>query len=205
MKKQPEITARTRTRIMNAFWELYKEQRIEKISIGAIMRSASLNRGTFYEYFTDIYDLLEACEERLLGSLSDKAEAYFARHAETALPFLNVTSSLAEILTAYEEDVFILLNKDPGFRSKLKSHLRERMLAEIHIDPSAPYLEYYLAFAIAAITNLIECWHTEGKQISAEELLTLSHQLIFNGFMGALEKFNQEAQPFIHDSSSTLD
>ena len=33
MKKQPEITAATRRKIMDAFWTLYKEKAIEKISI----------------------------------------------------------------------------------------------------------------------------------------------------------------------------
>ncbi len=36
MKKQPEITAATKQKIIDSFWELYKEKSIDKISVGEI-------------------------------------------------------------------------------------------------------------------------------------------------------------------------
>lgn len=195
MKKQPEITARTRARILDAFGELYKENRIEKISIGALMRSAGLNRGTFYEYFTDIYDLLDAYEDRMILTLTGRADQYFRTHPEQELPFSEITGGFSRILTDYEEEIVLLLEKAPTFRVKLRTHLRERMLATIHMDAADPYLEYYLSFVIASITNLIECWHSNHKDITGEELLAFSQQLVFHGFLGGLQKYNPDALP----------
>ena len=58
MKKQPQITAQTKQNLIEAFWSLYCEQRIEKITVKDITNKAGYNRGTFYEYFTDVYAVL---------------------------------------------------------------------------------------------------------------------------------------------------
>ena len=47
MKKQPEVTAATRQKLMDAFWTLYKEKAIDKISIAEITNITGNNRGTF--------------------------------------------------------------------------------------------------------------------------------------------------------------
>ena len=46
-------------RIRQAFWDLLQEKPLEDISIGEVTKRAHCNRGTFYYYFTDKYDLLE--------------------------------------------------------------------------------------------------------------------------------------------------
>lgn len=71
MKKQPELTARTRKKLMDAFWDIYCEKGIHQTTVGAVTKTACFNRGTFYEYFTDIYDLLDQLENDLLDSLKE--------------------------------------------------------------------------------------------------------------------------------------
>ena len=71
MKKQSKVTAQTKKNLINAFWSLYCEKRIEKITVKEITQKAGYNRGTFYEYFTDIYDVLEQIEESLVPSLDE--------------------------------------------------------------------------------------------------------------------------------------
>lgn len=66
MKKQPELTALTRQNIVDAFWKIYSTKRIEKITVREVMDIAGYNRGTFYEYFVDVYDVLEQIESNLL-------------------------------------------------------------------------------------------------------------------------------------------
>ena len=69
MKKREEITAQTKQNIMDAFWSLYCEKRIEKITVRDITNEAGYNRGTFYEYFSDVYNVLEQIENTLIPSL----------------------------------------------------------------------------------------------------------------------------------------
>ena len=69
MKKQPEQTAQTRRKLMDSFWKLFCDDGIDRVTVGAVTKCAGYNRGTFYEYFTDVYDLLDQLEDELLGEL----------------------------------------------------------------------------------------------------------------------------------------
>lgn len=58
MKKQPQITEKTRQKFIEVFCELYSQKPIEKISVQEIANNSGYNRSTFYQYFT----LLDAVE-----------------------------------------------------------------------------------------------------------------------------------------------
>ena len=62
MKKQPQITEQTKANLRSAFWTLYTRKPIEKISIKEITDLAGYNRGTFYLYYNDVYDLFSQIE-----------------------------------------------------------------------------------------------------------------------------------------------
>jgi AcrR family transcriptional regulator len=69
MKHNPEITAQTRKNLMDAFWHIYSKEGIEKTSVREIVGKAGYNRCTFYEYFTDVYDVLEQIEASILPNI----------------------------------------------------------------------------------------------------------------------------------------
>lgn len=193
MKKQPEVTAKTKARIMQAFWDLYKEKRIEKISVGMIMKSADLNRGTFYEYFIDIYDLLDQFEDQFIRDFTEKVNTYFEKETEEMLYFVEITRGFAKVFSEYEEEFYILMSRDSTFRSKVKEKLRERMLESIHLEETDKKIDYYLTFVISSLTALMEFWYDMKKNLSVEEIMELSQTLIFNGLIGSLKKYNEAA------------
>ena len=86
MGKRLEKTEQTKAYLEEAFWRLYEEKPIERISIQEIVDTAGdsgYNRGTFYLHFKDIYDLLETIESRLLEDMTNcvqEAMSYLAEH-----------------------------------------------------------------------------------------------------------------------------
>lgn len=48
---------------------MYSQKPIEKISIQEISNKSGYNRSTFYQYFTDIYELLDSVENDLLNDM----------------------------------------------------------------------------------------------------------------------------------------
>jgi len=66
MKKQPEITERTKAILTDAFWQLYCQKDIHNISVKEITDKGGFNRSTFYQYFTDVYDVLNQIEDSLI-------------------------------------------------------------------------------------------------------------------------------------------
>ena len=60
----------TKRAIQEAFIELYKEEHLEKVTVGAISAKANVNRGTFYRYYQDVYDLLGQLEDQYIEKIS---------------------------------------------------------------------------------------------------------------------------------------
>ena len=67
MKKQPELTTKTKKALQDSFWDIYCIKKIEHITVKEITEKAGYNRGTFYVYFNDIYDVLSQIESYLLS------------------------------------------------------------------------------------------------------------------------------------------
>ena len=62
---------RTRKRIVDSYIDLMTEKRWDKITVKQICDKCSITRSTFYQYYSDIYDLMEALETGLLDELSE--------------------------------------------------------------------------------------------------------------------------------------
>ena len=60
----------TKRHIVSTFLDLMGEKFWEKITVIEICRKAQITRGTFYQYFGDIYDLLEQLEHALITDLT---------------------------------------------------------------------------------------------------------------------------------------
>ncbi|MGN1343417.1 MAG: TetR/AcrR family transcriptional regulator [Traorella sp.] len=60
----------TKKRIAQAFWQLYETQDIKKITIQDITDACHLYRTTFYNYFLDIYDILEQIQTNILNDIA---------------------------------------------------------------------------------------------------------------------------------------
>ena len=117
MNKQPEITAATRQRIIDSFWDLYAENPISRIRIKEITAASGMNRCTFYQYFTDIYDILHQEENRIIGEIVRKRTAIGM--------FSDFAAMLPEIAELYRNNGRFLCiltgpNGDPGFPVLLK-------------------------------------------------------------------------------------
>lgn len=69
MGKKTAASEATKQALQEAFWELYKNKSIEKISVREITERAGYNRGTFYLYYKDVYDILEQSEQLLIREI----------------------------------------------------------------------------------------------------------------------------------------
>lgn len=67
--KKTAAKEETKQALIQAFWKLYREKRIEKITVGEIAAIAGYNRSTFYEYFYDVPDVLQQIEDGILDEM----------------------------------------------------------------------------------------------------------------------------------------
>ncbi|MEK4978740.1 TetR/AcrR family transcriptional regulator [Bacillus sp. FSL K6-6540] len=176
MKKQPEITDKTRQTFINVFCDLYSQKPIEKISIQEIANKSGYNRSTFYQYFTDIYALLDYVEESVLKSIHEEmASRELSTHTfQDALQCLENTEEIS-VLKALLGDYGSV-----HFVERLKREIPfERLIADFPTnDVLAPYL---VEFYISTLLSLFRLWIRNGKDLSSEELVKLIDSLFANG------------------------
>lgn len=74
----------TRFRIIDTFLNIMTKKRWDKVTVKEICSEASITRGTFYQYFSDIYDLMEHIQD---GLLCDVTKRYNAIEKKSAAAF----------------------------------------------------------------------------------------------------------------------
>ncbi|SCP98536.1 TetR/AcrR family transcriptional regulator [Anaerobium acetethylicum] len=62
----------TKQRITDAYLDLILHKKWDKISVKEICSSVNITRGTFYQYYNDIYDLMEQIEASLLADITHR-------------------------------------------------------------------------------------------------------------------------------------
>lgn len=60
----------TRAKIIDTFLDLMTVKKWDKITVKEICGAAAITRGTFYQYFSDIYDLMEQIQDALIDDVT---------------------------------------------------------------------------------------------------------------------------------------
>lgn len=189
MQKNPELT---RQKLINAFLDLYEEKPIEKISIGELTKSAGIYRGTFYYYYKDIYDLLDAVESEFLI-----LNLQIVSHIIDGIFMQNIESKVPLLLSYYQQNerqihVFLVKRPNPVILRKMKDAGKKVALTRLGINENqlsvnASYIAEYIA---SAQLGLITRWLENGQDISPKELVNLMQSINLSGPITCLLKEN---------------
>ena len=184
MNKQPEVTARTKKRMTDAFWELALETDVRSVTVSAITKKAGINRSTFYAHFLDVYDLLDQVEDGLLSQLKLRLQEKL--DGPGFRDFESFTRASAEIFSELGEPIFFLLGEkgDPAFRPKTQKVMQAAVFKLAGIPEDLPDRDYVGAYGISAVLGLLSHWHETGKEKSPEELLPIVQTLLGYGLFG---------------------
>jgi len=171
MSKNSEISERTRQTIIDAFWEIYCKKRIEKITVREITTKAGYNRSTFYEYFIDVYDVLEKIEQSLLPNIEDMPPLSPVL-SDSPIPidsFIKLYSSGSKYYTILLGD-----NGDPAFAAKMKNGIKAKLMEHFGGNASTNIeLDYTLEYMLSAMIAILTHWFKSGENISKEDLIHL--------------------------------
>jgi len=187
MKKQPEITAQTREKLMEAFWSLYCGKKIEHITIKKITDKAGYHRGTFYEYFTDIYDVLNQLEDDLL-------EYIRVNHIERV--DVNISEddiqNIANLYSVKGKYLSVLLgeNGDPKFLNKIKAIFIPVLMDTFGLSEEEIHTSYIFEFASSGILAVITHWYNKEEDLPSQELIGLIRSMLMNGVYPMIQKYS---------------
>lgn len=167
MNKFDIKSQKTRAALIQAFWELTAEKELSKVRIKDVTDRAGVYRSTFYLHFTDIYDLLEKEEDRLVDKWKDRIQS----SARTATP-----NELLRILSNYYvengDKVFTLLRE--RVYSKFEYKMKHTILEHIHshyAQTNLDIFDYAFEFYLSGIIGSMLKWDEEGRKADINEII----------------------------------
>ncbi len=182
MNKNPLRTEQTRQDLIDAFWSLYCRKSIEKISVKEVAAKAGYNRGTFYEYFTDVYGLLEQLELSLLPSSPEELPPRSVAGAKGTEQPLELFIKMYERNQKY----FVVLlgeHGDPAFQGRIKRHMRPLLQSVLAAERSADKfeIEIIIEFVLSAMIGVLGYWFSCEQKPPSERVISLMYDLMGNG------------------------
>jgi len=162
---------------MDAFWSFYARKKIEQITVKEITEKAGYNRGTFYEYFSDVYDVLEQIESELIPMIDELPPLQIPAVGQNALP-LDLFIKLFERNRKYYA-VLLGENGDPAFAGRLKRAVKP-LIREAFIDKRIDPIEadYALEIMLSAMIGILGYWFEQNQNLPAEQLISLVYDFM---------------------------
>ena len=163
-----------------AFWRLYAQKPIEKITVGQVCELAGYNRGTFYLHFQDLYDMLQGIERTLLDGMTECVEECMKRLQRDSSK-LSCVAACKDVVLYYERNkayITVLLGQrgDPGFIHDLKNNLkplwREYVIGD-NTGRSEGEIELLLEYTLSGTLFMISHWLANPGTTSARQLAHL--------------------------------
>ena len=186
-QKQERRYRSTETLILNGLTTLLQQKSIKEITVRELADLVDINRSTFYLHYTDIYDLLEKTEQRLLQQLLDAVNQNWTL-PETPKNFFAFLEQAFTILSENAQLCSALIgpNGDIAFVAKLQEYVQNSCLQE-WLDaqqnhPDAVEQEQFhlqTAFIVSGCVGLCRTWlHRTPNPFTATEMAAFTEQLI---------------------------
>ncbi len=172
MRKRPEKTEQTKADLKEAFWRLYAETPIEKITVGQVCTLAGYNRGTFYLHYHDLYEMLATIEDTLIAGMTECVEACM-KHLQRDSSKLSCVAACRDVVLYYERNkhyISVLLGQrgDPAFTYRLKDSLkplwREYVIGPQTERPEAE-IDLLLEYTLAGTLFMTSQWLSQEKPL----------------------------------------
>ncbi len=185
MKKNLEQTAATRQNLVDAFCLLLKKSPVQKITIQAIADKAGYNRGTFYKYFCDVYDILEHVENLVLAQVKENFQQNI-KPENFAQTFFEAFTKIQREKSFYF-DVLFNSNNRPRFVEKLIAEVSPVFMEKFQLPPENPKSKMLTEIYFRTVISAITLWINGGRQLSVEEFSRFLRGVLTAGVLPTMQ------------------
>ncbi len=179
---------KTKRAIRNAFAKLMVEKDINDITIIELAEAADINRKTFYNYYSGVYQVVEDIE-------NDISQSY-----EVLLGDIEFTKTMEAPYSLFER-FSILINMDPEFfgyllsmngnkalitriMNLLKNKTREKMVSQLDIEEYRA--DIMIDYILSGMLSVYQHWFNSDKSVPIEEVTQIISTMSFGGVNGVL-------------------
>lgn len=194
MGTQSESKAKTRETLLSAFWSLYEKKNIDKITIREITQLAGYNRGTFYDYFIDIYDALDQLQNNLLDYTRVAMEQYKKDGLSN-----EIIKYLTDTFYARKDyfRLFLGENRDPNFHNKMKAVMRPFFFELWGVSENNESAVHIFEFLFPAIINCLSYWYKNEEIMPYDEFVARTQSMAINGAFSELQKISNTPNSYL--------
>jgi Transcriptional regulator len=174
-KKSDRRTKYTKMVIKQALLDLMAENTLNKITVTDICKQADINRGTFYTYYSDPYDLLNQIEDEFFSEIRDVLEK--SKILDNDYAFL---VQILEYISKSRALCRIILDGDKLFVQKLVNLAHDKSISEYQALSSAASgeeLELIFTFIANGIVGVIQFWLQNDLKQNPRELAELIRKM----------------------------
>ena len=181
---------KTKRAIRTAFAKLMVTKDINDITIIELAETADINRKTFYNYYSGVYQVMEDIENDILQSY------------ETLLGNVQFKQSMEAPYSLFER-FSRLINMDPEFFGYLlsmngnasvitriirllKDKTREVMVSQIDMEDYKA--DIMIDFILSGMLSVYQHWYGSDKSVPLEEVTQIISTMSFNGVNGVLKE-----------------
>lgn len=175
MEANPKTDLRvlkTKKAIRDALTQLLEEKDISQITITDIADTAVINRKTFYNYYRDIYDVIDEIENELIAVFEPMLDDIdFSRDREN--PY-RIFQHLNEIINSDLEFYSHLIKLDrsttfiPKLVASLKRKLKSTFPGQLSLDSRR--LDLMVEYVISGMIAVYQSWFNSDRSRSLEEV-----------------------------------
>ncbi len=161
----------TMNNLKEAFWYLYSKTPIEKIRVKDITDKAGYNRGTFYIYFSDVYNVLETIENGIFEDMGKSPGSDERMNTE------EIINSILEFFKKHEKYLVVLLgeNGDSSFAAKFKEKISSIIFPFLIKETEYDSVEVgcLTEFFSSGLLGIIKKWLEDNNGVSEDSLLKI--------------------------------
>jgi AcrR family transcriptional regulator len=162
--------------IIDAFLLLLQEKNLNKITVTDICKKADINRGTFYSYYNDPFDLMRSIEEEMI----EKMMSTINISGDESLQ--NMLNEIFNLILENKEFCKILFNEKNG------SHVLNTILKSTYVrtieeqkkrfpNANETQLEYYYTYTTGGTIEIIRKWINDDMKIPTGEVIRILESL----------------------------
>lgn len=183
-KKEDRRVRRTKKLLTQALTALLQEKQISEITVRELTDLADMNRGTFYLYYKDIYDMLEKIEDSMFEALDRIID--LEGEAPADLRTKEILLRLFQFIGENREMCRVLLspNGDMSFLHRLNGVMREKCLrffGAAEAEGADGDFDYHYNFLMFGTAGLIRAWVNRDCAESPEQMADLADRMIRRG------------------------
>lgn len=180
-KKMTRFAQRALEDFSRVLFEALMKKSIERITVGELCEKANYPRATFYNYFDDIYDLLNYCWERMAGDIEIDDYPSIPAEERTYVLFERCYT----YLSGYRKAIEKIMSHNPmdgRFAESLRKYIREQIYSIIVNSPCSE--KYKVPYELMAehysntIQMLLEWCFIRDKNLSEDDALSALHYLL---------------------------